>query len=269
MRIFIIGENSRLTKAIILNSTEKIILVKKSIYSTLSDSFSIDYFIDKLMLNTNDVLLVTKAIINPKHDVIDLYRWNYDFPRNLIAILEKKKLHNRVFFLGSFFEKTGIQNNYINSKRKLSHYITHSRFKFVRPHIIRLHTLFGIGLPAENMFLGQIYYSLKNDINFEMSHGNQFRQYHDYKEISFHILNIIKSKRNKKTIELNGDEWIQLKVLAKSIFSHFNKLHLLKIGLRSSSPFEILNIENFNKHIYAFSPSIKLIKGYLQNLIKK
>ena len=73
MRIFIIGENSRLTKAILLNSRDEIILIKKSVYSTLDSSISIDNFLDKLNLNSNDILLVTKAIINPNHNVSDLY----------------------------------------------------------------------------------------------------------------------------------------------------------------------------------------------------
>jgi hypothetical protein len=270
MRLFIIGENSRLTHSIKQLKNTNISLVNKAEYILWFKQELFSSFIKENNLNENDSILVTKSIIDPAFNSVEIYKWNFEFQKKIIDTIECNKIKIDIYFTGSVFEKTDIQNKYLDSKRKLSSYIQKNNFKYVRPVILRLNTLFGLGLPPSNMFLGQIYYSLKNKQIFKMSHGNQIRQYHHYDEVAEFILDIILSKKiNKKIIEITGKEWIKLNYLANSIFSHFNSLELLKINSLQAPKNEITekNQNNLGVGTFNFQNSIPRINLYLEELI--
>ena len=272
MKILVIGENSRLTKSLVNISKSPLIIVKKEIYENWFDKSGLILFLDNLGFSNYDSIVITKSIINPNCDANEINKWNFLFQKKILQTLELNNIKANVFFTGSIFEKTLIKNNYLDSKRNLSNYILNNEFSFVNPSVIRLHTLFGIGIPPKNMFLGQIFNSLKNNTKFNMSDGNQFRQYHHYNEVSNLLLNmILSSKSNEKIIDLSGEIWIKLKDLANSIYSYFDCLELLNIGSLKKSQNEIINTNNqfISNGDFQFENPLMSINKYLEMLLNE
>ena len=271
-KLIIIGENSRLTKSLKSIYSGNIFIVKKKLYVNWNSENSFLNFLDSFVINENDSILINKAIINPNFNLREINKWNFHFQKNIIKALERKKIKNRVYTTGSIFEKTNIENKYLNSKRNLSNYILQTDFNSVRPCHLRFHTLFGIDSPSENMFLGQIFNSIKKKTTFKMSHGNQLRQYHHYNEVSKHLLNVFSdSKSNNKIIEITGREWVKLIDIARSVFNYFDCDNLLKPGKIKSSNEEITDIKDtvLSTGNYSFSPALQKINNYLEQLLNE
>jgi len=271
-KLIIIGENSRLTKSLKSIYSSNIFIVKKNLYMNWNSEDSFLDSLDSFVINENDSILINKAIIDPSCNIREINKWNYQFQINIIKALERKKFKNRVYTTGSIFEKTKIKNKYLNSKRNLFDYILQTNFNSVRPCHLRFHTLFGIDSPAENMFLGEIFNSIKKKTTFKMSEGNQLRQYHHYNEVSKHLLNIFSdSKSNNKIIEITGTEWVKLIDIARSVFNYFECNNLLKPGKIKSSNEEITDIKDaiINTGDYRFSPALKKINNYLEQLFNE
>ena len=267
MKILVLGENSRLTKSLVNISKTPLIVVKKEIYENWFDNRMLILYLKDIGFSDNDSIIITKAIINPNYDFNELNKWNFLFQKKIIQILEHNNIRANVFLTGSIFEKTLLRDNYLNSKRNLSNYILTNKFLYVKPLVIRLHTLYGIGNPPGNMFLGQIFTSLKNKTKFNMSDGNQVRQYHHYNEVSSLLLNIVSgSKLNVKTIDFTGKEWVKLKDLASSIYKYFNCLELLNIGALKKSQNEVTKTENkfISNGNFQFKNPLISINKYLE-----
>jgi hypothetical protein len=272
MKILVIGENSRLTKSLVNISKTPLIIVKKEIYENWFDDSMLILYLKNIDFSNNDSIIITKSIINSNYDFNEVNKWNFLFQKKIIQILEHHSIKANIFLTGSIFEKTLVRNNYLDSKRKISNYILTNKFSFVTPLVIRLHTLYGIGNPPSNMFLGQIFTSLKNKTKFDMSDGNQVRQYHHYNEVSSFLLNIVSgSKLNVKIIDFTGSEWIKLKDLANSVYNYFNCLELLNIGSLKKPQNEIIKIENQfikNGDFYFENPLMRINK-YLEKSLNE
>ena len=272
MKILVVGENSRLTKSLVNISKTSLVVVKKEIYENWFDHRMLISYLKNIRFSNNDSIIITKSIIDPNYDINELNKWNFLFQKNIIQTLESNCIKANVFFTGSIFEKTLVKNNYLDSKRNLSNYILKNNFSFVTPLVIRLHTLYGIGYPPKNMFLGQIFYSLKNKTSFKMSDGSQKRQYHHYNEVSSFLLNIVSSsKSNIKIIDFTGKDWIKLKDLANSIYNYFNCLELLNIDALKKPKNEIINTQNkfiINRDFICEKPLISINK-YLDKLLNE
>jgi|TARA_B110000208_G_scaffold191681_1_gene259529 hypothetical protein len=272
MKILVLGENSRLTKSLVNISKTPLIVVKKEIYENWFDDATLILYLKNIGFSNNDSIIITKSIINPNYDFNEVNKWNFLFQKNIIQILELHSIKANVFFTGSIFEKTLVKNNYLDSKRNLSNYILTNEFSSVTPLVIRLHTLYGIGDPPSNMFLGQIFTSLKNKTKFNMSDGNQVRQYHHYNEVSSFLLNIVSgSKLNVKIIDFTGNEWVKLKDLANSIYNYFNCLELLNIGSLKKSKNEIIKTENqfISNGDFQFKNPLISINKYLEKSLNE
>ena len=272
MKILVLGENSRLTKSLVNISKTPLIVVKKEIYENWFDDATLILYLKNIGFSNNDSIIITKSIINPNYDFNEVNKWNFLFQKNIIQILELHSIKANVFFTGSIFEKTLVKNNYLDSKRNLSNYILTNEFTSVTPLVIRLHTLYGIGIPPSNMFLGQIFTSLKNKTKFNMSDGNQVRQYHHYNEVSSFLLNIVSgSKLNVKIIDFTGNEWVKLKDLANSIYNYFNCLELLNIGSLKKSKNEIIKTENqfISNGDFQFKNPLISINKYLEKSLNE
>ena len=272
MKILVIGENSRLTKSLVNISKTPLIVTKKEIYENWLDDSTLISYLRNIGFSNNDSIIITKSIINPNYDFNEVNKWNFLFQKNIIEILELHSIKANVFFTGSIFEKSLVKNNYLDSKRNLSNYILTNEFYSINPLIIRLHTLYGIGNPPSNMFLGQIFNSLKNKTKFNMSDGNQVRQYHHYDEVSRLLLNFVSdSKLNVKIIDFTGKEWVKLKDLANSIYNFFNCIELLNIGSLENSKNEITKIKNqfISNGDFHFKNPLNNINKYLEKLLNE
>ena len=272
MKILIVGENSRLTKSLVNVSKNQLIVVKKKIYEEWFNDSLLISFLKSINFSNNDSIIVTKSIINPNHNYDEIIKWNFLFQKNIIEILERYYYKTNIYFTGSIFENTLIRNNYLDSKRNLSNYILKNNFLHVKPIEVRLHTLYGVGFPPPNMFLGQIYSSLKNKTEFYMSDGNQVRQYHHYDEVARFLLNMVQdSNINAKIIDFTGKEWVKLKDLAYSIYENFNCLELLNIGALKKASNEIINTENrfIDKGDFKFKAPLIHINKYFEKLLNE
>lgn len=270
MKILVVGENSRLTKSLVNISKTPLIVVKKEEYESWFDDPMLISYLENIGFSNNDSIIITKSIINPNYDINEINRWNFLFQKKIIEILEHNGIIANVFLTGSIFEKTLVRNNYLDSKRNLSNYILSKKFSFVTPLVIRLHTLYGIGYPATNMFLGEIFTSLKSKTEFKMSEGNQVRQYHHYDEVSSFLLDLLsKPNFNVKIIDFTGSEWIKLKDLANSIYNYFNCLELLNIGSLKKQDNEIINGQNefISNGEFQFKNPLITINKYLEELL--
>ena len=272
--IFVIGFNSRLSRCLAaeFSITHNIIFIEKEVYGTwLKKPKKIsEYFVNNI--KNNDILILTKAILNKNLNKAFIYDINYFFPKNIINALDKIKKNLKIFTFGSIHEHSKIINNYLESKRKLTEFITNFNSNYLKIFHFRLHTIYGYGTPIKEMFLGQIYNSIKNDFRFDMSHGNQLRQYHNYHDISKIIFHLTSQNKLKMFNDISGDEYLKLKTIALELFTHFNKLELLNIGKISTDSNEIIN-DNYikNKDIpkYFFRDSIKGLIEYFENELIK
>ena len=272
MKILVLGENSRLTKSLVNISKTPLIVVKKEIYENWFDDSMLILYLNNIGFSNNDSIIITKSIIDPNYDFNQVNKWNFLFQKKIIQTLERYSIKTNVFLTGSIFEKTLVRNNYLDSKRNLTNYILTNEFTSVTPLVIRLHTLYGIGIPPSNMFLGQIFTSLKNKTKFNMSDGNQVRQYHHYNEVSSFLLNIVLgSKLNVKIIDFTGNEWVKLKDLANSIYNYFNCLELLNIGSLKKPQNEIIKTENqfISNGDFQFENPLISINKYLEKSLNE
>lgn len=260
--LVLVGENSRLTGALKKQLRESIIISKNQ-YSNWNNNSFIEDLISK---NEKSILIITKAILDPGRGINEVFYWNFQFPKKLIDQIIKQQSKTKVITIGSVHELSNITNNYLESKRELANYILEKKDK--RFKHIRLHTIYGQGLPIPNMFLGQMYNSLKNNKPFKMSHGMQLRQYHDYQSIAEHLSYVIDNwTKTNSAININGNEWVRLKDLAKEVFSFFKKEYLLEIGKIKSNQNELVNLEDVELGPYNFPDAIPKIIEYLKSFL--
>lgn len=266
----LIGENSRLTKSLSrVNSKFLIVIIKKSKYLKWRiNKNNIVQDFKEIDLDNGDIILINKALTNPSKDVNEVEYWNLFFP---ITIIEQISTFNRkikVFTTGSIHESSVIKNNYLISKNKLSKYVSQFNSNNVSVTHLRFNTLYGLGMPQPNMFLGQIFKSIKLKEIFLMTSGKQLRQYHHYDDISKHLFEIFYRKNNLKILEFFGDEWISLKNLALMIYKSFNLSYLLKIGYLEEPNAEIHTKINTEKKIYKMRPLFPSVIKYLNEALK-
>lgn len=257
--VVLIGETSRLSIAI-GNQNKNAFFVSREIYTAWDQNDDLE----ELISNFQDAtIIINKAILDSNIDDNTIYHWNYYFPRFVIETVLKHKTNCRVLTVGSIHESSRIENTYLQSKRKLANYISsknNASFKH-----IRLHTIYGEGVPINTMFLGQIFDAILCNKSFAMSSGLQYRQYHDYLHVAKHILKIVENwELSKSFINLNGHEWLRLKDIAIAIFDAFDKPELLKIGELTGIEKEVIDLPALEGELFQFPEAIPSIISYLR-----
>jgi hypothetical protein len=263
-RVVLIGTNSRLSLAI-RNQNQNALLVSREIYTAWDQSDELEELISTFKEAT---IIINKALLDSNIDDKMIYHWNYCFPRFVIETVLKYKSNCRVLTIGSIHESSSINNSYLRSKRKLANYIeskNDARFKH-----IRLHTIYGEGVPIPTMFIGQIFDAILSNKPFAMSSGLQYRQYHDYFHVAKHILTIVEYwESTKSLINLNGYEWLRLKDMAIAVFDAFDKTELLKIGELSNIENEVTVPPTLEGESFLFPEAIPSIISYLKKTISE
>ncbi len=232
--IFIIGASSKLSQSIReIYSEDKICDVYRDTYTSWIGENSqniIQTFFENRISN-NSIIFITAAILNPKTPFQEVFDMNYNLPVNIIESLTE--YNPRIVTLGTILEKLGpSNNNYVSSKIKLSTKIESLIKKNLRITHFRLHTLYGKGYPNEFMFLGQIFYAIKNKTDFHMSSGEQIREYHHYDDVVSSI-NTFLDNETSGIVEITFGNGMAIKDLAIKIFDFFEKSELLKIGSKN------------------------------------
>jgi len=178
-------------------------------------------------------VIFAAGALDPSLSKPELYQANVALPLAIYSRLEEYKLgYGQFMTFGSIHEtcpEMATANNYIWSKRELL--IGRESAKGTFPwHHIQLHTLYG-GTVRSHMFLGQVESSLRARQPFNMSNGNQLREYHHVDDVAYSALEYLSRRLSShSTIEFNSGEPISLRELATEIFCHFDGESLLQIG---------------------------------------
>ncbi|WP_145522513.1 NAD-dependent epimerase/dehydratase family protein [Yersinia rohdei] len=226
---FVIGSRGRLGNAIYQSYPgECITALDRSIYenwggNSCHDEIS-NYFKEKS--KPDSIIFIASGLLDPKLSPEAHLNVNYLLPKNVIEATSHLGL--KVVTFGTIMEDiVSTKNTYINSKAMLGNYISNLSSENVLH--IRIHTLYGAGLPSPFMFLGQLYNSLKNKTIFEMSPGNQLREYHHIDD-DVDAIHKLTSNNVNGIFNLSHGQPVKLKDIANYIFKEFQLENLLSIG---------------------------------------
>jgi nucleoside-diphosphate-sugar epimerase len=270
-KIFIIGGNSRLAKALgNYYSENECNYLKREIYEDWfneNKKLEIRNFFES-KITEESIIFITSGILNSNSDTELLNNVNYHLPWNIIKSLEG--LNIKIVTFGTILEKlVDSTNPYVKSKISLSKKIDSFSSKLTKVIHFRIHTLYGYGYPNDFMFLGQLYNAIKNNKKFNMSAGYQIREYHHLDDVAESV-DIILSKNEQGIIELTNGNGIKLRDLATGVFKEFNALHLLNIGsLDIQHKDKFANDYTKNKHIELvdFRNPIQGVCDYLRSIL--
>jgi len=140
---------------------------------------------------------------------------------------------------GSALEALGLTTNrYLESKRRLASMVD----EFVRNGTdafhIRFHTVYGAGTPQPHMFLGQIFSALVTNSPFNMTSGEQLREYHHVDDV-VSAISLLNAHRNGSSATISHGMAVTLRDLANAIFASVDRSDLLHIGTVQSEPTDV------------------------------
>ena len=97
--------------------------------------------------------------------------------------------------------------------------------------ILRIFNFYGAGMP-ENFFINQLIATLKSNKQFDMTGGEQIRDFIYIEDLLNAIIGISKSEPCRgEIINICSGKGIKLKEIATEIAQQMGKIHLLKIGV--------------------------------------
>lgn len=229
--IFVVGGRGRLGQAIIASyPNDNVISMDRHIYQNWWQNDSKDkiFHFFEPWSDSNSIVFVTAGILDPRLSQEEHLKVNYLLPKHIVEGATKAGL--RVVTFGTVMERLiADKNSYIHSKAMLGNYISDVSAADKLAVHLRVHTLYGVGQPSPFMFLGQICSALMNQTTFEMSPGNQLREYHHIDD-EIRAIHILVEAGANGVIDLSHGEPVSLKDIASYIFKAFNAESLLHIG---------------------------------------
>lgn len=229
----VLGARGRLGHAIALSfPSDRFIASARSVYAEWWRDGSADGVSRYLetLVGREGTVYVAAGLIDPSRPDAEHHQVNYLLARNVIE--GATKLGFRVVTLGTVMEEVvsdKTTNPYLLSKIRLGNFVDDFSAKSDLVLHIRIHTLFGGGLPDRFMFLGQIFHSLMSDSEFKMSPGTQLREYHHLDDEVVAIGKLLESGASGSVTLTHGAP-ITLKNMASYIFEAFKRPELLRIG---------------------------------------
>lgn len=229
----VLGARGRLGHAISLSlPTDRIMAPARSAYAEWWRDGAADRvsrFLEDSVKGEGTVY-VAAGLIDPSRPDDEHHQVNYLLARNVIE--GATKLGFRVVTFGSVMEEVvsdKTTNPYFASKIRLGNFVDDFSTKSDLVLHVRIHTLFGGGLPDGFMFLGQIFHSLMSHSEFEMSPGTQLREYHHLDDEVVAIGKLLESGAGGSVTLTHGAP-VTLKNMAGYIFEAFKCPELLRIG---------------------------------------
>ena len=236
---FVLGSRGRLGQAIVSSfASNQVVALDRSVYSDWWRADAVDhisqYFESQGTLNGN--IYIAAGIIDPGLPADEHHRVNFLLARNVIegaAIVGMRTITFGTVMENLIGDKT--TNPYFLSKIKLGNFVSEFTTKSNLALHIRINTLYGGGLPDKFMFLGQLFYSIANRTIFNMSSGEQLREYHHIDDEISAISKLVEAELTG-AVDLCHGAPVTLRKLALYVFEQFNCLELLKIGALSGPP---------------------------------
>ena len=234
----IVGQQGNLAKALTSElDHDKVVSISRSTFSTWVKATDLEiagYF----KSHTVREVFVAAGITNPTSNIEDIQTINIDLPIKIAKVCNR--LNIPIYTFGSIHENSSITNPYLESKRRLVEALSSSGFEIKIVHF-QLHTLYG-GKPIPHMFLGQIANAILAKTPFNMSSGLQLREFHHCADDAHAIAEISKKGwdgLNVQITQLNSGKIYTLRDIANSVFSRFDALNLLNIGVFKENPGEV------------------------------
>lgn len=269
-KVFILGKNGNLAKAMseMYKDIELIPRHKYLDWIDNPDNFRIFF---QRWNNPNDFVNIVNCagIIDPHQNQLEIDRINYSLP---LFLSEQSQLFDfRLITFGTIMENFEFycqSNPYLMSKHKFFQVFSGNQ-DWVKKNVhIQLHTHYGGRKIQPKMFLGQIFDSIKNRRGFEMSQGNQLREYHHLEDDIKVIYGMIEREVSGVKSISHGQP-IKLMDLASEIFTYFNAKNLLHIA-------KLPSVESDNSSVifpreehvvgYRFRPTLPNVFVWFENL---
>lgn len=242
MTYLIVGANGNFSLAlqeILGNNSFKII--DKNLYGDWENSESkLTSFIREYIEECNAKYLInTVGIISKKCDPEFIKYWNYRFPKHLYQICENLNL--TLVTLGSVHENIPdmpTENSYLESKKSLERFLVTKAFR--NSLHFQFHTWYGGKNVNPEMFLGQLITSIRSGRIFNMSSGDQIREYHHVIDDAHCVLTNLENGM-LGVHSISHGELLTLGEIARKLFRHFNCENLLKLNQFASPKIEVTN----------------------------
>lgn len=229
------------------NEIARSLVVKKSNVISLVGNLLNQHEIDVAVSFTKpDLVFHFAAILNRERDfsVYDvLYDVNVQGTLHLLESLKKQKYTG--LYYASSSEVYGCFNPspfredqypmpaspYSLTKLMAENLISTYSQIFDKPYtILRLFNFYGPMMPR-SFFLSQLEYALNNDIPFEMTEGEQKRDFLHIADLAFLVLQVaMKEQSNGQIINLCSGKGESIRTIAEKTAEKLNKKHLLRIG---------------------------------------
>ena len=270
-KIMIFGASGQLGSELASTFDAKYVVTpKRSEFLTLANKTDTD--IKEWFANYPQVQEVhfASGIIDASHPIEMLRLVNLDLPLKLARNAGSRKIMTYGTIMERVIEPEKM-NPYLRSKFDLGQALEKLRNNQNCQSLhFQLHTLYGGKIAHPNMFTGQIFKALQSKTSFEMSQGHQIREYHHVKDDVAAIKELIQTLPNG-AYGLSHHKPITLAELAQSVFSHFNLLGLLKIGVKPSSPaeyFDPIRDSEMNVDSQIFRETRQGVNEWLEQLLK-
>ncbi|WP_432729531.1 NAD-dependent epimerase/dehydratase family protein [Variovorax sp. W6] len=216
------------------------------------------------------VVLVTAGLLDPALSATEHRQVNVDLPKRIIEGACRAGL--RVVTCGTVMERlTRHPNPYIASKAELGLFAEERAAAGDAVLHLQIHTLYGGGVPAPFMFLGQLFDALRHDRPFEMSPGRQLREYHHVEDEAV-ALHALVDAGAVGVMPLSHGAPVTLAELATHVFDAVGRPDLLRIGARPEPPDDnyatVLPRPGLLEQI-VFRPALQGVAAYVQAQLSK
>ena len=236
-KYIVIGQNSRIALDF-YNQIDKqrIISLERIFYDNraLQNNFSNLFNFLSEFSNTKTLVLIFAGITDSKSSL--LTDVNYKMPLKIIEFCDFHNISTATF--GTVMENQIVENSYVSSKRKLFDRLINN--KYSKHFHFQLNTIYGNGIPPKNMFLGEMIECIKNEVEFKMSSGLQYREYQSSRDCITECIKFIE-KTDYGVREINMNEDFRLIELAEFIFSKLGILNKLRVNPKNEIKTEIFN----------------------------
>ena len=256
----IVGRNGNLAKKLKDRYPNARVIPSKE-YLTWEKVLDVRKIIDS---ETTDIF-VAIGIVSRRASAQDLELINYKIPALIASAVSSTD--SRIITFGTIMEKKlqlSAKNPYVASKNRLSLYLQNNLEPRSYLHLL-INTLYGGYRMNPEMFLGQLFASIKTNSRFNMSDGSQIREYHHIED-DLRALELFLEKRVGGVQEISHGESFHLEEIARQVLIHFNMEERLIRGALNSPTEEIyepIGVKNLLLKEISFRPTIDGIISYI------
>lgn len=246
-----------------------VVALERSVYAGWSgegaDDDVVRYF-ESIGSETGTVY-VAAGLTDPRRPQTEHDAVNFMLARNVVVGASRAGF--RVVTFGTVMEAIASDqppNAYVASKIRLGRFVADFEGAMRPPLHLQIHTLFGGGPPAPFMFLGQMLEALNRNTAFDMSAGNQLREYHHVDDEARAIAQLLASGA-EGVVPINHGLAFRLSDLATHVFKAFNCLDKLNIGAIAGSRYDnfgVISQRTPGLEDFAFRDAFPAVVEYLK-----